>query len=166
MEIGQVRHKGVFKDGKFKAFKPGLLKKDILSRDGQAGYIVLENYVQEKTADELGYYYGGIITGTCMQTETFGGWDKREIDEYFQNLFLCETMIKEIDGQPVTFQYRNRISTLTKSQMAIFINKVIDYLRDNHDIEVLPSDMYIKGKYKAINKNGKTKHLSGPNSEK
>lgn len=156
METGQIRHKGIFKNGKFKPFKPTMLKNDILSREGKAGYIVLEDYVEEKTKDELGYYYGGIITGTCMATEAFGGWEKNEIDEFFQNMFLSEHMIKELNGEVVSFPYRNRISKLRKSEMAVFINKVIDYLQAHLDIEVLPSDMYIKGKYKSININGKS----------
>jgi hypothetical protein len=153
MEAGQIRHLGVVKNGIFKPYKPALLKQELQGKEGKAMYVLFEDYQPEKTKDELGYYYGGIIAGTCLQTEMFGGWEKAEIDNFFQTMFLDETITKTIRDEIVSFNKRNRISGLTKKQMSHFINQVIRWLAEE-GIEVLPSDMYLKSKYRAIKANG------------
>lgn len=149
---GQIRHLGVVKNGKFQAYKPELLKSELQEKEGQPVYLLVQDYEVEKTTDELGYYYGGIIAGTCMRTEIFGGWEKEEIDDFFQTMFLDEHITKMMKGEVVSFNRRNRISKLTKKNMSMFINKVIQYLA-SEGIVVLPSEMYLKSKYRAI-KNG------------
>jgi hypothetical protein len=149
---GKIRHLGIIKNGNFKPYKPELFENNLQQYEGKPVYIVFQEYLPDKTQDQLGYYYGGIITGTCMQTEIFGGWTKEEIDNFFQSMFLQETVYKEVAGEVRDFTIRRRISSLSKKDLSVYIQQVIQWL-SLEDIIVLDSELYIAKKYKPVKNN-------------
>lgn len=150
MEAGRIKHLGICKGGEFKPYKPGLLKSDLLRNEGKPMYLCLVPYKEEKSIDQLGYLHGGIIEGTCVHTEMFGGWTHDEIYNYFLTKFAQFDVHKEMpDGNIVEFSMREPIRDFSKNRMSKFIEDVINYLAIN-DIHVLPPEEYIVGKYKAV----------------
>lgn len=150
MEAGIIKHLGIPVDGEFKPYKPGLLKSDLLRNNGKPMYLCLMPYREEKSVDQLGYLHGGIIEGTCIHTEMFGGWTHDEIYQYFLSKFAQYDVHKEAsDGTIIEFPVREQIRDFSKKRMSKFIEDVIAFLSIN-DIYVLSPDEYIVGKYKEV----------------
>jgi len=91
-----------------------------------------------KTEAQLNTYYGIIIGKYIMGHEDFGGWTKEEIDTYLGSMFRIEfvsvkdpnTDSKEVKEQII------RVSRMKRRAMTVFMEDVIRYLAESHDIKV------------------------------
>ncbi len=107
---------------------------------------------EDETKEQHGYYRGGIIVATCMQTDLFDGWLKEDIHEHFAKLFLTTMKRKELhkkDGTIEVSEFPHTESTgdLGKKRMSEFIDKVLNYLAE-YEIYPLTPQEYYYGKYK------------------
>ena len=144
-----IKHIGIAKNGKFSPYKPLLMEKNLHKLDGKIIYITIQEQHPDKTLDQLGFYFGGIIRATCMETELFQGWLEKEIDSFFQSTFLSRITYKEINGVLVEFPVIDRISSLSKKRLSEYIESVIQWLA-GRDIYVLDPQEYLVGKYKTV----------------
>lgn len=145
----QIMHLGTSKNGTFRPYKPELLKSDYLQYDDQPCYIAIYPYVEAKSKDQLGYLHGGIIRGTCMKTEYYGGWTAKEIYNDFCQRFAEETVYKERGGLIYELKVRDSIKDYSKKRMAEFITDILNFLA-MEDIHPLSPEEYIIGKYKTV----------------
>lgn len=140
-----LKHRWVIKNGVRHYMKPVLLQQRLLQLEGKSGYDVIEEAFDPNTRDQYGYYFGGIIRATCMQTEQFSAMEEDEIDAFFRDKFLTYQKAVTFKGQPVIVTRRIDIKELGKRKMAEYITKVIAYLATEENIIVPePSDFILK----------------------
>ena len=137
---------GIVKNYKRIYDKPNLNEERLKMFEGKRFRDIMEEVDEDKTPNQLAYYYGGIIAATCMKSESYAGCSKNEIDNYFQSKFLEYTTTKEIHGEVCRLIVRDRLSRLSKKALANFINNVIALLAEQK-ITVLSAYEYKYGKY-------------------
>ena len=150
-----VRHKASVRKGKISFRKPIVNQNNIERLEGKDIYVMYEEVYDPKTTDQLGYYFGGIIRATCMETELFGGWEFNDIDREFRTMFLTFTKYKELgNGEKVPIIYVDELRDLSKTRMSKFTENVLNWLAI-HEIYPLEPEEYKLGKYKTIIQNAK-----------
>ena len=95
------------------------------------------------TSDSMrGFYFGGIIKCTLMQTEEFAGYTKEEIHQTLMK--ELRSYNKEVSGKQKTFvdEFRN----FNRKQVNEFVEDVLNFL-GTLDIQVLTPEEYKLGKY-------------------
>lgn len=83
---------------------------------------------RNKTAEQLGYFFGVVIPAIQHHLETTGDgrrWDKADLAEWFAEEYLPNRVV-EIDGKPKVVQ--TRISNLNVKPMSEFIDAVIRHM--------------------------------------
>lgn len=154
-----IRFYGTIKNGTRYYYKPQLHQQRMASLEGKEFSEILEERFVDTTPDQMGYYRAGIIRHACMESEDFGGWTENEIDEHFKDLFLAFTKSKIVKyrGKETTISVTVRESTGSsgKKRMSEFIEKVLGYLANMHNIYPLSPEDYFNGKYATQIKNKK-----------
>lgn len=142
-------HRGIVENGEIKYFSPSLRKQDLLLFEGQGVTVITELDIEPNSSSQYGFYHAGIIRDSCMKHEDFGGWTESEIDKFFKKMFLTIKIVKELQGELYELDYELKIEKLGMKKMAIFLQKVIDYLISKN-IPVRDPDLYLKRKYRGI----------------
>jgi len=151
----KLYHYGKVVNGVKKYYDSKLQQGQLQSLEGKEFQEYIEEKVYKPTTDQHGYYRAGII-GECLQSESFGGWERDEIDDFFCDMFLCYNKVRVIrqkDGPEITKQVRIDVTTgdLSKKEMQEFIDKVIAYLNVEENIIVKSPQEYYNGKYRSTN---------------
>ena len=141
-----VKHKGTIINQRRIYDYPALIKSQIQQLEGRRFVEVIEEEPETKTIPQLAFYHGGIIAGTCMKATLFEGWIEGEIDFFFRRTFLSYEKTF-YDGQvSKTISVVQRLSGVSKEQMVLFLDNVIEWLAQR-GIKVLNPDQYKYGKY-------------------
>ncbi len=158
-----IKFFGRIVQGQLRYYKPTERAQYIASMEG----IEFEEIIQPKhvpvSEDQYGYYFGGII-GTCLQTETFGGWHKNEIDEYFCSKYLSYTKVIIVNGMPKQQTITPSKTRISRKKMAEFIDYVLNELATMGIFPPAPEE-FITNKYKTTVKHGKERKQE-PGTEK
>lgn len=145
----QVYHTGIVRNGKpyFDLFK--LYNAELLQLEGKRFQMTIQKEHVPKTQAQRGYYFGGIIRKSCMSTESFGGWEFDEIDNYLRrSVRTRKKVVVNKEGEERTVDFVDAdIEHYTKDEMAQYINDVLDYLALYHEIHPLEASKYKYGKY-------------------
>lgn len=134
------RHTGTVKNKKIIFDNLDLFNKNVVEYEGQRVQFYLEPEFIEKSNDQLGYLFGGIIP-TAMQHESFGGWTKDEFLDFIETTYLSYPYVKNINGEDKILYRRGRLSSLSKKKMNEVIEKFLDFLA-GEGIEVMPPGQY------------------------
>lgn len=143
----QIYHLGTVKNGRVVYDRPVFLQSELDKLEGRQIRIYFEEIKEKKSIPQLAFYFGGIIRKTCMGSTLFEGWMEGEIDQFFRTRFLSYIKtIRSSDGTVTFTTVQNELRDLTKDEMTLFINHVIQFLAEN-GIEVLEPEMYKYNKY-------------------
>lgn len=153
------RHYGFIKDGQKHYLNPELLAISLAELEGKDFEEVIQKRKQTASKNQYGYLFGGIIP-EALTYETFGGWDEKDLQKFFEHRFLSYTVIKDIklaNGQKVskTIYYPGSFKGLDKDEMTIVIEKIIRFLAEQ-GIVIKSSDSYNYGRYQQVSKGTKS----------
>ncbi len=118
--------------------------------EGKRGYMLIREYEEEKTPNQLAFYFAGIIKAECMNSECFAGLSSKEIHQVlFEELRSKQIIIEMPDGS-------SRIKTVSEDfggygikKMKLYIDELIIHLLVNYKIQVKDPKMY-KGYNKMV----------------
>jgi hypothetical protein len=149
----KIRFYGTVVNGVRMYYRSQLHNSRLKQLEGKVFEETLEIKYEEKTDDQRGYYFGGIIRATCMETEAFEGWTFDEIRNELEGRYLSYATtktIKKLDGQEITTEVKGRdsIADLSKKKMSEFINNVLNFLA-TLEIYPLSPEEYLTGKYQS-----------------
>lgn len=122
----------------------GLLKQQ--EADGGRYFAILEKEVEPKTAQQRGYFYGGIIK-ECMESNAFAGKTKREIE--FELLMAACPEPRELigkNGQVRIVYTPPDIASKNKEEMSKIIEACLAWLLLELDIYVRSPEEYYLSK--------------------
>lgn len=143
----QIYHNGIVRNGRIVYDRPLFYTSELARLEGKNVRVIIEEQKERKTVPQLAFYFGGIIRKTCMGSTLFEGWMEEEIDQFFRKRFLSYIKTIHFSDNTVTpVQVINELRDLTKEEMTLFINHVIQFLAEN-GIEVLEPEMYKYNKY-------------------
>ena len=90
-----------------------------------------------------------------MSSESFGGWEERDVQNLFEDMFLSYWYEKEVrfDGKIFKKQiyHKESFRGMDKESMKIVIDKIIRFLAEQNIIVKTPEEYYY-GKYKTVSK--------------
>lgn len=141
----QIIHKGIITNGQLIFDYPLVYTEKLKQLEGKRFDLSLEIEHEKVTTSQWGYYYGGIIRGTCMQTTTFETWTAEEIHEaLLATLRTNKKVVIYPNGTEKIMEYTDDLKQYNKSQMAAYIDAVMNFLAEM-DIHPLPPDYYKYG---------------------
>lgn len=141
----QVVHKGTIINGRKVYDYPKVYQSKLDSLEGKRFEEILEIEHEKVTGSQWGYYYGGIIRGTCMKSEAFSGWTHEEIHEaILKHLRTNNKVVVLPDQSEIVMQYTDDLKQYSKNEMAKYIEDVLNFLGEL-DIHPLPPDYYKYG---------------------
>ena len=76
-------------------------------------------------------YYRGVILPCAQASNIFGGWNLEEIHKFFASEFLKDVITTEINGRIFITTHILSTGSISKKQMAKFIQDVIQWLAEN-----------------------------------
>lgn len=146
-----IRFYGTVKNGLRQYYKQPMHQQLLASLEGKEFEETLQERFVDTTPDQMGYFRAGIIRHACMESEDFGGWSEQEIANHFAEKFLTFTKAKQIlfKGKQTGIEIKVTESTanLGKKRMSEFIEKVLNYLAEEHEVFPLSPDDYMANKY-------------------
>lgn len=151
--MSNIKFFGIVKNGIRCYYRPELHKQVLIPLEGKEFEEIIQERFIEPSQDQHAYYRGGIIAGTCMETELFQGWTAHDIHDLFGSLFLSYTKVATISGKDIEIVKTESTANLTKKKMAEFITNVIAWLAE-HNIYPLAPEEYVLAKYKSQIING------------
>lgn len=132
-------------NGKFIADKPKMYQSHIDSFEDKSELeIIVRPKRRKATTKQFGFYFGGIIKGTCMKATLFEGWKAKEIDDFFRSEFAWH--YEKVNGSEK--KVNDDIALYTTEEMKKFVDDVIQYLAES-GIEVLDPSEYISSKVRS-----------------
>jgi hypothetical protein len=147
-----LKHRGVCRNGEIRYYDSAGYRKNLLELEGKEVETITKEVSKKSSYDQFGFYFGGIIQ-TCLTTEKFGGWDEKEIDEFFCDKFLSYTVMIRVSESKYKEVIRTQSkASLNKKELSEFITKVIDFCA-MEGIVIKSPDEYFLGKYRTINNN-------------
>ncbi len=146
-----VRFYGKVVDGERKYYRPQQHRALIQSLEGKEFEEKLQAKFEDESDEQHGYYRGGIVRATCMQTELFGGWTEKAIHKHFASLFLKYVQRNELHKKDGTVEVVEDVviestGSLGKKRMSEFIDKVLHYLAEQEIYPLTPQEYYY-GRY-------------------
>lgn len=146
-----VRHTGeIDLTGKLK-FDNVELFNDVKNRlRGKKIELTLKEKSEEKTVDQLGYYYGGVLK-TAHATNQYDWLDKSEDlhEKVFAPKFLMyEKAVRTVNNKITMRKMIRSLSDLNQKEMSQFIERVIADLESDGIRVLLPSEYEIAKRYK------------------
>lgn len=161
MSSKEIILKGTVRKGQFLFKRKKLAQRIIDGLEGKEFEMVLSEEEPDKSTSQLGYYFGGIIRNTCMKTELFAGWEFDEIDDFFRKRFLSykKELVRylRIKDSPrrrklvVSAKVTERLESLSRYKMRIFLEKVIMFLATEKIYPLDPNEYKLK-RYSQIQK--------------
>jgi hypothetical protein len=144
-----IKHIGIVRNGQITFYNPDLRINVLAELEGKEVEEIIKEKPKKSSTDQYGYYFGGVI-GECKKVEKFGGWEEKEIDEFFCDKFLSyPKMIKVSDTSYKEVIRTQSKATLSKKELAEFIDKVISWCA-TEGIYIRTPEEYYLGKYKTI----------------
>lgn len=129
------KHRGRIRNGKLVLKDLELYRANLEKLEGKQIYITINEETENTTLDQQ-KYLRGIIYGTALQSETFGGWSKQEIHDYYCDKFLSKIVSKEINGEMHEFKITKSTSGISKKKMSEFIELVKNDLASEHNVVI------------------------------
>lgn len=140
-----IRHYGKIENGVKKYYNFDLYKKQIESLEGQEFEEVIKKRFHKVSTDQHAYYRGAILQ-TAHQHEAFSHFNKPDDihEDVIAPTFLSYVKPIELKGKRWDKLEVISTSSLSKEEMAKFIDRVIAWLSVEFGIEVLsPEDYYL-----------------------
>lgn len=140
------KHYGTAKNGVRHYFNKPLLDMVMQDLEGKDFEMVIKEKKKKVSVEAHGYYRAGVIA-ECLTHETFGGWLKEEIHEFFAKMFLSyevreRHLLKDgTTGFKIVPKIRST-SKLSSKEMWEFTEKVIRYLAMEHTIIIKSPEQY------------------------
>jgi len=142
--------RGTVENGIRRYYRPSLLKARLKALEGKEFQEIVQEKEEETTTDQHGYYRGGIIRGTCMESTLFEGWEHDDIHNFFAAEFLSyKRILLKGDDDAVTVTITQSTIDLNKKEMSAYIDKIKNWL-GGEGIIVLDPDEYKSDKYRTI----------------
>ena len=148
----QIKHYGKVRNGKISFHNEQLWEQQRWALEGKEFELIIKQRHRPVSNDQYGYYYGGILT-TCFNSEIFSAFDKSaDIHIYFEDKFLSyKTMLAVGNNKKEIVRHRS-LTSLNKTEMSEFIDRVLIHCRTDLQIEVLAPDQYYLSLYKTKEK--------------
>ena len=143
-----IRHFGQINNGELQLFNLGLWGNQIRELEGKEIYVEVRERPKNVTTDQHAYYRGAILP-ECLQYETFGGWEKQEVHEFFVDMFLSYTKVKIMNGIAKEIKVVPSTADISRKEMAEFIEKVLGWLA-MEGIYIMSPEQYNVSKFKTI----------------
>lgn len=141
-----IRHYGTVINDEVIMYNEDLLKQQFAGYEGKEFYLEVREKPKNVTQDQHGYYRGAIVP-TCLEFESFGGWDEKMVHDFFVDEFLSYKKIMTYKGVPKEVKIIPSHSSLNRKEMSEFIDKVLQWLAQE-GIYVMTPEQYNFGKYK------------------
>lgn len=144
----RILFKGKIENGKVLFDYPTLFESRKSMLEGNRFQMTFDAEEKPKTPSQLGYYFGGIIEATCMQSTAFEGWTKDEIHEYLvKRLRSYPKELHYPDGHKEIENCTEEVRDYKMDEWAKYIDDVIRYLTMHHQITPLSPEDYKYEKY-------------------
>ncbi len=145
----QYAHRGIVKSGQFLPDRPDMLNKEFSSFEDKRIIVSIEKETKSRTPSQLGYYFGGIIQGECMNSNSFSGWTKEEIHQYFMKKLrrYSKTMHYESEDRTIIQYFTEDFSAYNREKMTKYIEDVKNYLANEESIICKEPEEYLLNKY-------------------
>jgi hypothetical protein len=141
-----IKLKGIVTNGERVYDRPEMKKMVLDELEGKRFEEIIKKEHIAKTDQQLAYYFGGIISGTCMRNEMFGGWSKDDVDHHLRSVVCAYKEIRIVNGKPTITERVDSLSEYNVDQMVLFLEGVLQYL-STMDIVPLPPNEYELKKY-------------------
>ncbi len=142
----KIKLKGTVTNGKRIYDRPEIKKMLLDELEGKRFEEIIQKEHIDKTGQQLAYYFGGIIAGTCMRCESFGGYTKNEIDHHFRTVLRPYKASRLVNGRMTVEDRVDDIGAYSIDEMSLFLEDVLNLLA-SYGINPLPSDQYLLKKY-------------------
>jgi len=117
--------------------KPLWWNENLKCLEGKRFDLTICEHKRTKSPPQLALYFGIIIKKYCMLNSQFAGWEWFEIDKYIRdNVASYPKTFQWADGRQRTIIVNDEISGYLVDQMNVFIEKVLQFLAEQHDIYI------------------------------
>lgn len=129
-----INHKGRVINNKLMLYDVNLYQDDI-ERHNNLDIIVRITLDEEDHTPEQMKFFRGHITNCALNSETFGGYTKKEFQDAMKYEFLSEKVdIKQKDGSYKEVTIVPSLGNLSLKKMKWFIERVIQFLAEENII--------------------------------
>jgi len=129
-----LNHKGKVVNNELFLWDVDLYRKDI-ERHNDLDVILKITLDEEEHTPEQMKYFRGHITNCALNSESFGGYTKKEFQDLMKYMFLSEEVaIKQKDGSFKDVTTIPSLSNLTLKKMKWFIERVLQFLAEENII--------------------------------
>ena len=139
-----IKLRGTVENGKRMYDHPELKTAILQELEGKRFEEIIKKEHAEKTINQLGYYFGGIIAGTCMKMNIFGGWTKSEIDIHLRTILRSYKAVRIVKGKATIEDRYDDIGEYSIDDMSLFLEDVISYLATENIFPLAPEDYNLK----------------------
>jgi len=147
-----IKHYGKVRNGKLSFHNEPLWEQQRWALEGKEFEIVMKQRHRPVTNDQYAYYFGGLLT-TCFDNDYFSHFDKAaDVSIYFEDKFLAKDVAIVIGGKPKIVRKYDSLSSLSKSEMAAFVDKAFIHCNNDLHIKILTPEEYYLNAYQTKTK--------------
>jgi hypothetical protein len=140
-------HRGIVKNGKFYPHRPDWYYQEMQSFEGKEIQFIFEEVKIDKTIPQLALYFGVVIKKYLMNHPDFAGWTWREIDSYIRENVASYPKTFQRGTQAITIFVHDEIRDYSREQMRKFMDDVLNFLAQQHEIFIEDPYQYKLNKY-------------------
>lgn len=144
----KYKHFFTVRNGKYIWDDPDMFRAVRMQMEGRRGYAIIEEEKGQKTLNQLGYYFGGIIRHECMSSDVFAGYTDRQIHSILFGLLRSETKgVKLPDGSVKLVNVSEDFSKYKIDDMTAYLEELIPFLQTEFDIHPKPPSHYKENRF-------------------
>lgn len=138
-----LRHYGKIEKGKMIYFNKPLFDQQLLNLEGQEFEMVIKKRFHKVSNDQFSYYFGAVLR-VAHKHDAFIHFNKPDDihEDIIAPMFLGYTRVIEFQGKKIEKKEVRSTTSLTKEEMAEFIDRVIMWLAAEFDIVVYSPEAY------------------------
>jgi len=138
-----LRHYGVIHNGKKTYYNQPLYDQQLLNLEGQEFEEVIKKRFHKVSNDQYAYYFGAVLA-VAHKHDAFIHFNKPDDihEDIIAPMFLGYTKIIEFKGQKFEKKEVRSTTSLTREEMAEFIDRVITWLAMEFDLIIYSPEAY------------------------
>ena len=150
----QIKHQAKVVNGKVIYFNHELYSNQLFQLEGKQVDGIIKERHRRASADQFGYYFGGILKA-CHESEYFHHFDKSDdIDVYFEDKFRSYRRMVILPNERYEIKKHRGLSEMSITEVAEFIERVLAHCVEL-GITVLTPQEYNITHYSSIIKKSK-----------
>ena len=144
-----IKHQAKVVNGKILYYNQELYRNNLYQLEGKQVDVVIKEKHRKASADQFGYYFGGILP-TCHEANLFQHFDKSDdIDIYFEDKFRSYRRMIVLPNERYEVKKHRGLSEMSVSEVSEFLERVLAHCEEL-GIHVLTPDEYHITHYSSI----------------